>query len=202
LTPERFANPFADRLRFGNGCNIRVTAILAISIFISSAGAFTAMTGELIHVFAKLASDKAGYSPYTPTKAAIRSLADTLRQGGLMYGFKSYTVYRQKIISPGFAETIATKPQITTDLEAADNGQTPRVLALRVISELEHGRFTINAGFIARLLSTAMLGPSPFESISDLPLGFIALLAWPFVRRDQDAKFVKAGHYLEAQCTS
>jgi 3-dehydrosphinganine reductase len=119
-----------------------------------------------------------------------------------MYGFKSHVVYPQKIISPGFAETNKTKPQITTDLEAADKGQTPEVLALRVISELEHGRFTINAGIIARLLSTSMLGPSPLESIWDLPLGFIALLVWPFIRRDQDAKVVKVGHDMQAQSTS
>jgi 3-dehydrosphinganine reductase len=119
-----------------------------------------------------------------------------------MYGFKSHGVYAQKILSPGFADTNETKPQITSDLEAADKGQTPEVLALRVISELEHGRFTINAGFIARLLSTAMLGPSPLESIWDLPLSFIALLVWPFVRRHQDAKVIQAGHDLKAQSVS
>ncbi len=118
-----------------------------------------------------------------------------------MYGFKSHVVYPQKIISPGFAETNKTKPQITSDLEAVDKGQTPEALALRVISELEHGRFTINAGMLARLLSAAMLGPSPLESILDLPLGFMTLLAWPFIRRNQDAKVVKVGHDLPAHST-
>jgi len=87
------------------------------------------MTGELIHDFGRFRSDEIGYSSYTPTKAAIRALADTLRQEGLMglmYGFKSRIDYPQKILSPGFAETNETKPQITTDLEAADKGQTPK----------------------------------------------------------------------------
>jgi len=57
---------------------------------------------------------------------------------------------------------------------------------------------SINAGFIARFLASAMLGTSPQESIRDLPLGFIISLAWLFVRRDQDAKVVKAGHELAA----
>lgn len=99
-----------------------------------------------------------------------------MRQKGVIYGFSSHIVYPQKIPSPGFADTNETKPQITTDLKAADKGQTPEVLAPRVITELEHGRFTINAGFIARLLSAAMLRPSPLESIWDLPLGIVALL--------------------------
>lgn len=79
-------------------------------VFFSSAVAFMAMTGESIDTSTELVSDREGYSSYTPTKAAMRSLADTLRQEGLMYGFKSHVVYPQKILSPGFADTNETKP--------------------------------------------------------------------------------------------
>ncbi|KAI5276046.1 3-dehydrosphinganine reductase, partial [Ascosphaera acerosa] len=83
----------------------------------------------------------AGYAPYSPAKAAMRSLADTLnmeveayngarRRGGQAAAaadadIKVHIVFPMGILSPGYENEQRTKPALTKKLEESDKPQPP-----------------------------------------------------------------------------
>jgi len=87
----------------------------------------------------------AGYAPYAPSKAAIKSLSDCLAQEVLLYGedVKIHTVFPGTISSPGLVEENKTKPAITHILEESDPVQTPEEVARKAITGLENGEYLI-----------------------------------------------------------
>jgi 3-dehydrosphinganine reductase len=132
----------------------------------------------------------AGYSPYSPAKAAIRSLSDTLSQEIEMYNgaftqrhrtdapaadVKIHTIFPMGILSPGFDNEQKTKPELTKQLEEADKPQTPKDVARISISALERGEYLITTMFIGAIMKGAALGPSPRNSIlGDTLLGWLS----------------------------
>ncbi|KAJ5486017.1 hypothetical protein N7530_000317 [Penicillium desertorum] len=102
-----------------------------------------------------------GYSPYSPGKAAIRSLSDTLSQEIEMI----HTVFPMGILSPGFDNEEKTKPELTRKLEEADKPQAPADVAKIAISALERGEYLITTNFIGSMMKGTSLGASPKNSI-------------------------------------
>ncbi|CAG8897119.1 unnamed protein product [Penicillium nalgiovense] len=121
----------------------------------------------------------AGYSPYSPAKAAIRSLSDTLSQEIEMYNgaykrhrgaapaadVRIHTVFPMGILSPGFDNEEKTKPELTKKLEEADKPQAPADVAKIAISALERGEYLITTNFIGSMMKGTSLGASPKNSI-------------------------------------
>lgn len=118
----------------------------------------------------------AGYGPYSPAKAAMRSLSDTLSQEIDMYNgarshrtrhaappadIKVHTVFPMGILSPGFDNEQKTKPQLTKQLESADKPQAPGEVAEIAIRALEHGEYLITTMFVGHLMKGTALGSSP-----------------------------------------
>ncbi|GMM28289.1 3-dehydrosphinganine reductase [Martiniozyma asiatica (nom. inval.)] len=58
-----------------------------------------------------------GYSQYNPSKAALKSLADTLQHEFGNRGINIHTVYPGNFDSPGYKEENLTKPEITKEIE-------------------------------------------------------------------------------------
>jgi 3-dehydrosphinganine reductase len=54
-----------------------------------------------------------GYNAYSPAKAAVRSLADGLRQKCLLYEIDVYACFPTTIYTPGFEEEQKTKLELT-----------------------------------------------------------------------------------------
>ncbi|KAG5513385.1 hypothetical protein PMAC_001448 [Pneumocystis sp. 'macacae'] len=129
----------------------------------------------------------AGYSQYSPTKSALRCLTDTLRQEGILYGVKVHCAFLATVYTPGFEREQLTKPELTKELEGADQGQTPETVASRLIKNLEKGRFFITTEIIGDLLKNNMRGPTPRNNIiTDTIYGYIASIVFPFVRMNHD----------------
>lgn len=164
--------------------------------FVSSAAAFVAIPA---------------YIAYTPTKVAIRAFAETLRQELLLYGGKDayqvHCAYPGTFISESFLAEAAAKPQLTKMMEGSDmpeaqliaKTESAQSVAQKTLKGIERGDFFITMDFEGALLLNNMRGPSPRDHvILDLLLAFLALIVWPFVRRDFDAKTVKYGrtHHL------
>ena len=107
-----------------------------------------------------------GYGTYTPAKAALRGLADTLVQELEMYPqkVKIHVVYPGTISSPGLERENKTKPEITNILEESDPIQTPDVVAAAAISGLEQGQYAITVAFLGDVLRWTALGASPRNS--------------------------------------
>ncbi|KAJ5135686.1 uncharacterized protein N7515_004964 [Penicillium bovifimosum] len=151
----------------------------------------------------------AGYSPYSPAKAAIRSLSDTLSQEIEMYNgaysqrhstnapaadVKIHTIFPMGILSPGFDNEQKIKPELTKQLEEADKPQTPSDVAKISISALERGEYLITTMFIGHILKGTALGPSPRNSIiGDTLLSWLSNLVFLQVIPDLRGKAFKWG---------
>lgn len=104
-----------------------------------------------------------GYSPYNPTKWALRGLADTLTQEAMLYPdqpVKIHVVYPGSILSPGFEREQRSKPDVTLELEKDDPKLTPDQVAERAIAGLEAGKHFITVGILGEMLRWSVLGGS------------------------------------------
>jgi 3-dehydrosphinganine reductase len=133
----------------------------------------------------------AGYAPYAPSKAAIRSLSDTLAQEVLVYGdnVKVHTIFPGTILTPGFERENETKPDITRILEESDPVQTPDVVAANAIAGLEKGEYLVTVGWLGSALRGCAWGGSARNNwVLDTAMAWITSIVWAFVGRDLDGK--------------
>ncbi|KAL4894040.1 hypothetical protein BDV59DRAFT_176727 [Aspergillus ambiguus] len=135
-----------------------------------------------------------GYVPYSPAKAAIRSLSDTLSQEIEVYNgsrrskttgnspaadVKIHTVFPMGILSPGFDKEEQLKPELTKQLEEADKPQTPEEVARISIEALERGDYLITTMFVGHIMKASALGGSPRNSaIRDTLVSWLSSLAF------------------------
>jgi len=133
----------------------------------------------------------AGYAPYGPGKAAIKSLSDTLAQEVLLYGedVKIHTVFPGNISSPGFENENKTKPGVTHILEEPDPVQTPDEVAKISISGLEKGEYLITVGLLGSAMRGCAWGGSARNNwLADTAMTWVTSIAWGFIGRDLDGK--------------
>ena len=122
----------------------------------------------------------AGYAPYSPAKAALRSLHDQLRSELNLYNgaiaaqrsstghappeVRIHTVFPGSISSPGLEIENSTKHPITKILEEGDGAQTEQEVARIAVAELEKGRSMIaTQPFPGSVLKAGALMGSPRE---------------------------------------
>ncbi|KAK7953606.1 short chain dehydrogenase domain-containing protein [Apiospora saccharicola] len=135
-----------------------------------------------------------GYGPYSPPKAALRALADTLNQELEAYpqNVKVHVVFPGGIQSPGFDRENQTKPEITKVIEADDPVQSPEEVASRAIQGLENGDYMVTVGLLGRFFQWSALGGSPRNSwIVDTVIGGMAQVIWMYVVPDIFGKIRK-----------
>ncbi|KAI0448166.1 hypothetical protein F4803DRAFT_496931 [Xylaria telfairii] len=137
-----------------------------------------------------------GYGTYTPAKAALRGLADTLAQELEVYpqNVKVHIVYPGGILSPGFERENKTKPEITKILEASDPVQTPDVVAANAISGLEKGHYSVTVAILGHVLRWGSLSGSPRNNwIVDTFMSWMVTIAFIFALPDIYGKIRKYG---------
>jgi 3-dehydrosphinganine reductase len=133
----------------------------------------------------------AGYAPYAPAKAAIKSLSDTLVQEVLLYGsnVKIHTIFPGTISSPGLEQENKTKPAITHILEESDPVQTPEAVAAKSIAGLEKGEYLVTVGWLGDAMRGCAWGGSPRNNwVVDTLMTWITSIAWTFIGGDLDGK--------------
>ena len=137
-----------------------------------------------------------GYVPYSPAKAALRSLSDTLNQELKLYSsnVKVHTIFPGSILTPGFEEENKTKPAITQLLEKDDPVQTADDVAKKSIKGLENGEYLVTVGFLGAAMRGCAWGGSPRNNwLVDTAMNWVTSIAWPFISWDLDGKVVKYG---------
>ena len=109
----------------------------------------------------------AGYGPYSPAKAAMRALSDTLRQEVEMYNatnsitpIEVHTVFPMGILTPGFENENKIKPSLTQQLEKDDKPQTSDDVAEISIKRLEAGDYLISTMLQGHILKGVGYGAS------------------------------------------
>lgn len=122
-----------------------------------------------------------GYSQYSPTKFALRGLAECLRQELIPYGIKTSIYFVSTINSPGYEKENQTKPNVTKLIEDGDpSDPSPEARARTLIKGLfnsvynfthylgvENGEFFITSDLITDIFRVMGSGISPWNSIFD-----------------------------------
>ncbi|KAK6854949.1 NAD(P)-binding protein [Apiospora arundinis] len=141
-----------------------------------------------------------GYSPYSPTKAALRSLSDTLSQEVNLYAaanpgeprVRLHTIFPAGILSDGFEVENRIKSDVTKLLEDGDTPLTPEVIASRSIQGLESGQELITTDFQTGLVKRSMLGGSLrgglLSGCIDWLLASLMVIIMSILRGDMDKK--------------
>jgi len=135
-----------------------------------------------------------GYAAYAPCKAAVRGLADVLRNEFLMYGIDVHCYFPGNIYSPGFVEEQKCKPAITKKIEEGDAGLQPEQCAQKLLSGLERGNFLITSDVIGHLFRNSMKGSSPGNTfLADFMWKIAGWIGIPIWRTMCDADVKKFG---------
>ncbi|KAI1412526.1 NAD(P)-binding protein [Hypoxylon sp. FL1857] len=148
----------------------------------------------------------AGYSPYSPSKAALRSLSDSLSQEMNLYAaaypnepsIRVHTVFPATIFTESYEAENRIKPDLTKLLEEGDGGQTPDVVAKNSIKALESGQELITTDLLTGLVKRSVLGGSVrggiLRALGDWILACVMGIVMAFVRDDMDRKTRAWGH--------
>lgn len=137
-----------------------------------------------------------GYTPYSPTKAAIKSLSDTLYQEVLLYPNppQIHTIFPGTIASPGLEIENQGKPEITHLLEETDPIQSPDEVAKNAIRGLERGEYLITVGWLGSMMRACAWGGSRRGNwVLDTLVTWGTSVVWGFVGRDLDGKVRRWG---------
>lgn len=141
-----------------------------------------------------------GYSPYTPSKSALRALSDTLSQELQLYSkgdsVKVHTIFPATIFSAAHERENLTKPAITKKLEESDGGQTPDEVAIASVRGLERGEEMVTtSGLLGYAMKVGMLGASKRNGwgVVDTIASWIVSVVLMVVRRDMDGTVRKWG---------
>ena len=94
-----------------------------------------------------------GYTPYSPTKFALRGLAESLRAELKSSGVRVAIVYPPDTDTPQLAEENRTKPAETKALTAAAGLWTADDVARVTLDGLARGKFSITPGFALTALA-------------------------------------------------
>ncbi|KAF8248077.1 NAD(P)-binding protein [Wilcoxina mikolae CBS 423.85] len=134
----------------------------------------------------------AGYNAYSPAKAAIRSLADGLRQECLLYDIDVHACFPATIYTPGFEEEQKTKPELTKILEGGDEGQTPEQVAEICLRKLEKGQTLVTTTLMGSAIKGGAWAGSPRGNVVlDTLFGWVLLVVWVIVGKVMDWEVVK-----------
>lgn len=173
-------------------CKTKVDRLPRHLIFTSSVVAFFPM---------------AGYAAYTPAKAAMRALADSLQQEVAVYNgarqrgdasapeadIKVHTIFPCGIASPGFENEEKIKPQLTIQLEKDDKPQKPEECAEASIKGLEAGEYLVSTMLLGTLLKGAGMGTSLRSGVVDMFWAWLGSIVILFVGPDFVSKCKRWG---------
>ena len=141
-----------------------------------------------------------GYAPYAPTKAALRSLSESLSHEMNVYAsshtpVRVHTIFPAAILTEAFEAENKFKANVTKKLEESDKGQTADEVARQSIAGLEKGEELVTTTFMTRLAMTSVMGGSVRNgwAVLDTVFSWAMSLVMVFVRRDMDFTVLKWG---------
>ncbi|KAG7417135.1 hypothetical protein ACKAV7_003025 [Fusarium commune] len=142
----------------------------------------------------------AGFTPYSPSKAAIRSLSDSLSQEMNLYAgahpneprVRIHTVFPATMPTKSLDDENKVKTDVTKALEEGDQILTPDECARRAIAGLERGEELIATSTIIRLVMTTVMGGAIrggfWTGLANTLLSWVVMIVMVFIRWDMDAK--------------
>ncbi|KAF2107988.1 hypothetical protein BDV96DRAFT_653198 [Lophiotrema nucula] len=146
-----------------------------------------------------------GFTPYSPSKAAIRSLSDSLSQEMNLYAaahptlprVRVHTVFPATMPTQSLEDENVVKTDLTKSLEEGDQILQPDECARRAIRGLENGEELIPTSTIIRLVMTSVLGGTVrggfWKGLANTLLGWVVMIVMVFIRWEMDTKVRKWG---------
>ncbi|PSN72575.1 NAD(P)-binding protein [Corynespora cassiicola Philippines] len=147
----------------------------------------------------------AGFTPYSPSKAAIRSLSDSLSQEMNLYAaahpnlprVRVHTVFPATMPTQSLEDENRVKTDLTKSLEEGDQILEPEECARRAIRGLESGEELVPTSTIIRLVMTSVLGGTVrggfWKGLANTLIGWLVMIVMIFIRWDMDSKVSKWG---------
>ncbi|XP_051555259.1 3-ketodihydrosphingosine reductase isoform X2 [Myxocyprinus asiaticus] len=108
-----------------------------------------------------------GYTAYSPSKFALRGLAEALQMEMKPYNIYVTVAYPPDTDTPGFAEENKTKPLETRLISETSGVCQPEQVAKIVVKDALQGNFTSSFGPDGYMLSALTCGMSPVTSITE-----------------------------------
>ncbi|KAJ5168934.1 3-ketodihydrosphingosine protein [Penicillium canariense] len=140
------------------------------------------MTASVLGLFGLV-----GYAPYTPSKWALRGLADTLAMEVKLYldnPVKIHVVCPATITTAGFEAENRTKHAVSLEMEEHDKPQTAQEVARKAIQGLEGGQYLVTTSFLGHLMRWGAVGGSPRNNwVVDTIMGWFMPVVYFFVLR-------------------
>ncbi|KAF2088889.1 NAD(P)-binding protein [Saccharata proteae CBS 121410] len=149
----------------------------------------------------------AGYTPYSPAKAALRNLSDALRLELSYYNgaarrdassrrpdISIHCLCPGTIASPGYKEENAIKHPITAILEDGDPVQSEDEAAAVSLKELEKGHYLIATNLLAKAMRAGAISGSPRNNwFVDTMFAWLSSILWLFIGPDMEGKVFRYG---------
>ncbi|GAA5977712.1 hypothetical protein JCM10908_005067 [Rhodotorula pacifica] len=124
----------------------------------------------------------AGYSTYSPSKYAIRGLAEALRNELQLYSISVHLFLPATIYSPGFGNEQRLKPEVTKKIEGPDEGKSPDGVARELLKGVEREDFYITYEPVGHMLRNSRAITPRNNILLDTFWGFVGTLAFPVWR--------------------
>ncbi|KAI1637644.1 NAD(P)-binding protein [Biscogniauxia mediterranea] len=147
----------------------------------------------------------AGFTPYSPSKAAVRSLSDSLSQEMNLYAaahpalprVRVHTVFPATMPTQSLEDENSVKSDLTKSLEEGDQILQPEECARRAIRGLESGEELVPTSTIIRLVMTSAMAGSIrggfWKGLVNTLLGWVVAVVMVFIRWEMDTKVTKWG---------
>ena len=100
----------------------------------------------------------AGYSPYSPTKHAIKALADVARVELAPHNIKVHLYLPGTIMTPGYEEENKMKPEVTKKIEGTADFVTANQSATILLNGMRRGDYIITTELLFELTNIASIG--------------------------------------------
>jgi len=120
--------------------------------------------GKIIFVASQAAlMSMAGYAAYSPSKFAVRGLAEALRHELLPHQIDVHIAFPGNMNSPGYEVEQRTKPAVTKKIEAGESLHDPLDVAIATLDSISKGEFAIYGGnFSGYFLGRMARGLAPY----------------------------------------
>ncbi|KAI1734397.1 NAD(P)-binding protein [Xylaria scruposa] len=147
----------------------------------------------------------AGFTPYSPSKAAVRALSDSLSREMNLYAaahldllrIRVNTVFLATMPTRSLEGENAVKTDLTMSLEEDDQILQPDECARQAIAGLDSGDELVPTSTIIRLVMAYVMGGSVrggfWKGLVSTMLGWITSVVMIFIRWDMDAKVGRWG---------
>nr|CAG4643703.1 EOG090X00M6 [Lepidurus arcticus] len=121
-----------------------------------------------------------GFSAYSPTKFALKGLAEALLMEVKPFGISVTVSFPPDTDTPGFAEEEIKKPQETKEISKVAGLFSAEAVASSIINDTLEGRFMSSVGLDGFFLTHLCAGMSPAASFIDVAIeGFVELTLLP-----------------------